>query len=63
MNKFKKANVDCVVHYQLMINDEQLYSTGKTLAMSDKLKSISFTVPNQHTLTDTEVERIGELLK
>ena len=63
MNRFKKANIDCVVHYQLMINDEQLYATGQGLAMSDKLKNISFTVPNQHTLTDIEVERIGELLK
>ena len=36
---------------------------GKPLPISKRLKEISFTVPNQHTLTDAEVEHIGKNLK
>jgi UDP-2-acetamido-2-deoxy-ribo-hexuluronate aminotransferase len=61
--RFKKARIDCVVHYSRLINDEPLYSTTSAMPVSDRLKTVSFTVPNQHTLTDQEVERIGELLK
>ena len=59
---FEKAHVDCAVHYATLINDEPLYHIGKSFTVSDRLKTISFTVPNQHTLTDLEVERIGKLL-
>jgi dTDP-4-amino-4,6-dideoxygalactose transaminase len=62
MQKFKQARIDCVVHYSTLINDEPLYHTKADFNASDRLKQISFTVPNQHTLTDLEVERIGELL-
>jgi dTDP-4-amino-4,6-dideoxygalactose transaminase len=60
---FTNAGIDCAVHYTTLINDEPLYHVGKSFAVSDRLKNISFTVPNQHTLTDQEIERIGELLK
>jgi len=30
---------------------------------SEQLKHISFTVPNQHTLTDLEVESIEKILR
>lgn len=63
IKKFKNAGVDVGIHYSTLINDEPLYSTGHKFVISDYLKSVSFTVPNQHTLTDGEVERIGELLK
>ena len=46
-----------------MLNDEPLYRGGKSLPISTRLKEISFTVPNQHTLTDAEVEYIGKNLK
>jgi dTDP-4-amino-4,6-dideoxygalactose transaminase len=63
MDKFKKANIDCVVHYPRLINDEAIYHQHSALLNSDRLKSITFTVPNQHTLTDEEVERIAEVLR
>jgi dTDP-4-amino-4,6-dideoxygalactose transaminase len=63
MEQFQNSNIDCVVHYSTLINDESLYHTAGNFAVSDHLKAVSFTVPNQHTLTDLEVQRIGELLK
>jgi|TARA_R110000803_G_scaffold137503_1_gene204425 UDP-2-acetamido-2-deoxy-ribo-hexuluronate aminotransferase len=55
--------ISTAVHYNLMINDEPLYRGGKQLPVSTQLKQTSFTVPNQHTLTDAEVEHIGKHLK
>lgn len=63
IDEFKKARIDCVVHYSRLINDEPLYGTAKAMPISDKLKNISFTVPNQHTLTDHEVEQIAKALQ
>ena len=63
MDQFRSAGVDCAVHYSTLINDEPLYHSNTTMTVSDRLKQVSFTVPNQHTLTDEEVERIGNLLK
>lgn len=63
MKKFNRAGVDCVVHYKRLVNDEDLYHLNLELPMSNHLKEVSFTVPNQHTLTDNEVEQIGDLLK
>ena len=59
----KENGIASTVHYNLMINDEPLYRGGKPLPISTRLKDISFTVPNQHTLTDAEVEHIGKHLK
>ena len=56
-------NIDCVVHYRKLINDENIYRTNNMLNKSNFLKNISFTVPNQHTLTDNEVERIAKALQ
>ena len=61
--QLKQNGISSTVHYNLMINDEPLYRGGKTLPISKRLKEISFTVPNQHTLTDAEVEHIGKHLK
>lgn len=60
--KFSLQNIDCAVHYMLTVNDEILYNTDADLLTSDRLKNVSFTVPNQHSLTDEEVERIAEVL-
>ena len=63
IEKFKNLKIDCVVHYNTLINNESLYQTLGTYNKSDYLKSTSFTVPNQHTLTDDEVERIAKALQ
>jgi len=60
---FTEAKIDCIITYSKLLNDESLYSTGHAMKNSDRLRDISFTVPNQHTLTDLEVERIAKLLK
>lgn len=59
----KSAGIDAPVHYKLMINDELLYYTPQVFDNSDRLKRQSFTVPNQHTLTDDEVEQIAKALR
>jgi dTDP-4-amino-4,6-dideoxygalactose transaminase len=63
VSNLNKQGIGATVHYRLTINDETLYATKQTFPVSDKLKAISFTVPNQHTLTDAEVERIVKALK
>jgi dTDP-4-amino-4,6-dideoxygalactose transaminase len=63
VSNLNKQGIGATVHYRLTINDETLYATKQAFPVSDKLKAISFTVPNQHTLTDTEVERIVKALK
>ena len=59
----KEKGIATARHYQMCINDETLYRGGKTLPISTKLKEISFSIPNQHTLTDAEIEHIGKNLK
>jgi dTDP-4-amino-4,6-dideoxygalactose transaminase len=61
--ELNKKGIGAAVHYRQTINDEDMYCTKKSFPNSDRLKAISFTVPNQHTLTDVEVERIVEALK
>jgi len=61
--KLNAQGIGAAVHYHATVNDEALYHTKKSFPVSDRLKAISFTVPNQHTLTDAEVERIIEALK
>lgn len=61
--KLLDANIDCPIHYVNMISDEPLYKNNSEFTVSDKLKNITFTVPNQHTLTDLEVEYIAKELK
>lgn len=63
IDRFKKSHIDCVVHYSRLINDEPLYGTANAMPVSDRLKNVSFTVPNQHTLTDQEVEQIAKALQ
>ena len=55
--------IGTAIHYSHLINDEPLYADQHRLPQSEHLKEISFTVPNQHTLTDEEVEQIAEALK
>jgi len=57
---FRDAGIECAVHYQLPIHHEWLYP-GVAIN-SDRLSKISFSVPNQHTMNDEEVEHIGKLL-
>lgn len=56
-------SIDSTVHYALTINDESLYNTTNQYPNSDKFKTESFTVPNQQTLYDKEVEHIARALK
>jgi dTDP-4-amino-4,6-dideoxygalactose transaminase len=63
VSRLAEQGISSVVHYKQMINDELLYKTKKSFPVSDRLKNTSFTVPNQHTLTDTEVERIVKALQ
>ena len=63
VTKLNEQGIGATVHYRVTLNDEALYHTKKSFPVSDRLKAVSFTVPNQHTLTDAEVERIVEALK
>jgi len=63
VNTLNSQGIGAAVHYRQTINDETLYATKRSFPVSDRLKTVSFTVPNQHTLTDAEVERIVEALK
>jgi UDP-2-acetamido-2-deoxy-ribo-hexuluronate aminotransferase len=62
INHLTKHNVDSVIHYKKLISNESLYHCG-FINNSEYLKNVSFTVPNQHTLTDAEVERIAKGLQ
>jgi dTDP-4-amino-4,6-dideoxygalactose transaminase len=53
--------IETAVHYQLPVHQE--LSHGSYCPNADQLSKELFTVPNQHTLTDSEVERIAEALK
>jgi dTDP-4-amino-4,6-dideoxygalactose transaminase len=63
LEQFKSAKIDCAVHYQTLVNDESIYNQPSHVPVSTQLSKISFTVPNQHTLTDQEVERIAKELR
>jgi dTDP-4-amino-4,6-dideoxygalactose transaminase len=62
VDHFKNLNIDCPVHYNLLVADETIYTSNNSLSNSQYLRDISFTVPNQHTLTDSEVETIAKAL-
>jgi UDP-2-acetamido-2-deoxy-ribo-hexuluronate aminotransferase len=53
--------IETAVHYQLPVHQELPH--GSYCPNADQLSKELFTVPNQHTLTDSEVERIAEALK
>lgn len=59
--ELRNAGIECAVYYQLPIHQESLYPGVAT--NSDRLSKISFSVPNQHTLNDNEVEYIGKMLQ
>lgn len=63
LQHFADQGIATAVHYSNLVNDEPLYHTNSVLAHSNQLKEISFTVPNQHTLNDAEVEHIAKALK
>jgi UDP-2-acetamido-2-deoxy-ribo-hexuluronate aminotransferase len=63
LTQLAKNGVDHAIHYNQLISDELLYPSDRVLNISHQLKAQSFTVPNQHTLTDLEVERIAKALK
>ena len=60
--QFQTAGINCAVHYKQLISDETIYQQTCSVPVSSRLKEISFTVPNQHTLTDEEVKRIAKEL-
>ena len=62
LTKFKNLGINCAVHYNRLVSDETIYSSDISLSNSKQLQRISFTVPNQHTLTDSEVELIAKAL-
>lgn len=63
IDQLAQLNIETAVHYQRLINDEQIYHSSQNFLNSNRLRSISFTVPNQHTLTDHEVELIAKGLE
>lgn len=63
IKKFSDLGVETAIHYSRLISDENLYRTEVEPINSRRLKEISFTVPNQHTLLDSEVDTILEALK
>jgi len=63
MQYLKEQGVASAIHYGLTINDEPLYNIDNDFSVSDKLKATSFTVPNQQSLTDEEVEQIAKVLQ
>lgn len=62
LEQFRLAMIDCAVHYRTLVDDEKIYSQDSDVPVSTQLSKVSFTVPNQHTLTDQEVERIAKEL-
>lgn len=62
LEQFKNAGIDCAVHYRQLISDEKIYQRPCNVPVSIELSRQSFTVPNQHTLTDEEVKRIAKEL-
>jgi UDP-2-acetamido-2-deoxy-ribo-hexuluronate aminotransferase len=63
LTDLKSAGIDSTVHYSKLINDENIYNRPDVVPVSTELSKLSFTVPNQHTLTDSEVEQIAKVLK
>lgn len=63
IDKMNKSNIEATNTYRRLISDETLYKQSKSFPYSEKLRDTSFTVPNQHTLTDDEVERIAKALR
>ena len=61
LEKFHKVGIATAIHYPMLVHQETLYKAHCPVA--DQASQVSFTVPNQHTLTDSEVERIAEALK
>jgi len=59
--KLKNEGIYAAVHYRRLIHQEPLYP-GHICKNSARLSRESFTVPNQHTLTDSEVEKIAKAL-
>ena len=61
IKKFQQQEIEIAVHYSRPVHQENLYTANCPLA--DQLSKQSFTVPNQHTLTDNEVEQIAKVLQ
>ena len=62
ITQFKSAGIDCAVHYRQLVSHEKIYQHPCNVPVSIELSKRSFTVPNQHTLTDEEVKRIAKEL-
>lgn len=60
MQALEDKNIQSMRHYDRTVHQHPWFA-GRC-PVSEDLASKSFTVPNQHTLTDSEVERIAEVL-
>ena len=61
IKQFQQQAIEIAVHYSRPVHQENLYTADCPRA--DELAQQSFTVPNQHTLTDSEVEQIAKALQ
>lgn len=61
IKRLNDAGIETAVHYPRLIHQEVMYAGECPIA--ETLSAVSFTVPNQHTLTDDEVERIAKALR
>lgn len=61
INQCQQQAIEVAVHYSRPVHRENLYTANCPYA--DELSKQSFTVPNQHTLTDSEVEQIAKALQ
>jgi dTDP-4-amino-4,6-dideoxygalactose transaminase len=63
IKKLNDENIEACLTYSRLISEETLYKNNNDYPNSVRLRNTTFTVPNQHTLTDDEVERIAKALK
>lgn len=63
IEKLHMAGIATAIHYPRLIHQEPLYQQLDQCPVADAASQMTFTVPNQHTLTDSEVERIAEALQ
>ena len=61
MSRLRSQEIDSVVHYSRTVHQHPWFSGH--CAVSADLALRSFTVANQHTLTDTEVEHLARALR
>lgn len=64
ISKLRSSGIEAVKHYSITVHQEPFYhGNPDDFPISRRLSDSSFTVPNQHTLTDAEVEKIADCLE